>query len=81
MALEIERRFLVRSDAWRSSAGPAQQLRQGYLAASADGVTVRMRLRGSDQAWLTLKAAADACLLYTSPSPRDQRGSRMPSSA
>ena len=60
MALEIERRFLVRSDAWRSSAGPAQPLRQGYLAASAEGVTVRMRLRGSDQAWLTLKAAADA---------------------
>ena len=25
--------------------------------------------------------AAGACLLYTSPSPRDQRGSRMPSSA
>ena len=24
---------------------------------------------------------ASACLLYTSPSPRDQRGSRMPSSA
>ena len=24
---------------------------------------------------------ADVCLLYTSPSPRDQRGSRMPSSA
>ena len=26
-------------------------------------------------------AVAKACLLYTSPSPRDQRGSRMPSSA
>ena len=25
--------------------------------------------------------ADDACLLYTSPSPRDQRGDRMPSSA
>ena len=25
--------------------------------------------------------APDTCLLYTSPSPRDQRGSRMPSSA
>ena len=25
--------------------------------------------------------APNACLLYTSPSPRDQRGSRMPSSA
>ena len=24
---------------------------------------------------------AETCLLYTSPSPRDQRGSRMPSSA
>ena len=24
---------------------------------------------------------AEICLLYTSPSPRDQRGSRMPSSA
>ena len=27
------------------------------------------------------QAEYDACLLYTSPSPRDQRGSRMPSSA
>ena len=27
------------------------------------------------------KCAVKACLLYTSPSPRDQRGSRMPSSA
>ena len=27
------------------------------------------------------KARFQACLLYTSPSPRDQRGSRMPSSA
>ena len=25
--------------------------------------------------------SGDTCLLYTSPSPRDQRGSRMPSSA
>ena len=28
-----------------------------------------------------LIALFQACLLYTSPSPRDQRGSRMPSSA
>ena len=28
-----------------------------------------------------LRARAKSCLLYTSPSPRDQRGSRMPSSA
>ena len=29
----------------------------------------------------TLNAGIETCLLYTSPSPRDQRGSRMPSSA
>ena len=28
-----------------------------------------------------MQLLADSCLLYTSPSPRDQRGSRMPSSA
>ena len=28
-----------------------------------------------------LKESTKTCLLYTSPSPRDQRGSRMPSSA
>ena len=27
------------------------------------------------------QSALEICLLYTSPSPRDQRGSRMPSSA
>ena len=30
---------------------------------------------------LALSAFIMSCLLYTSPSPRDQRGSRMPSSA
>ena len=29
----------------------------------------------------TTESSPDSCLLYTSPSPRDQRGSRMPSSA
>ena len=31
--------------------------------------------------WLGLALMFTVCLLYTSPSPRDQRGSRMPSSA
>ena len=31
--------------------------------------------------FLTVDDAGRVCLLYTSPSPRDQRGSRMPSSA
>ena len=40
-----------------------------YLTEGGDGFAVERRGRGS------------TCLLYTSPSPRDQRGSRMPSSA
>ena len=31
--------------------------------------------------WYTLAGSASACLLYTSPSPRDPKTSRMPSSA
>ena len=36
-------------------------------------------LDSADVAHMNLQCAG--CLLYTSPSPRDQRGSRMPSSA
>ena len=38
-------------------------------------------LNGLPSTYESLIVALDACLLYTSPSPRDQRGSRMPSSA
>ena len=58
MALEIERRFLVSSEDWRAVAGPPQALRQGYLASSEQGVTVRLRIKDEQQAWLTLKAPA-----------------------
>ena len=37
-----------------------------------------MMAESREQALIRMK---DSCLLYTSPSPRDQRGSRMPSSA
>ena len=36
---------------------------------------------GSDASAISTRAEMSGCLLYTSPSPRDQRGSRMPSSA
>ena len=36
----------------------------------------------SDPSIVAVQASSnETCLLYTSPSPRDQRGSRMPSSA
>ena len=43
--------------------------------------TANGTVTGIDGDYALKVASADACLLYTSPSPRDQRGSRMPSSA
>ncbi|NKB87102.1 MAG: CYTH domain-containing protein [Acidobacteria bacterium] len=54
--MEIERKFLVTSDAWQSNASSATRMRQGYL--STGSLTVRARVAG-DQAWLTLKGATE----------------------
>ena len=70
MALEIERRFLVAGQAWRSRVLWQARLRQGYLLRGSDGLTLRVRLSHSEtavpgfagtqesvaQGWLTLKA-------------------------
>ena len=55
MALEIERRFFVLSDAWQALSVRHEQLDQGYLSQGKEGVIVRVR-RSEEQAWLTLKA-------------------------
>ena len=52
MAFEIERKFLVKGDAWRGLVEPVR-IRQGYVA-TKDGTTVRVRVVG-DAAFLTLK--------------------------
>lgn len=43
MGVEIERKFIVTSDGWRSAAGPGRRLSQGYICA-ASGRTVRVRI-------------------------------------
>ena len=53
MGLEIERRFLVDGEAWRTL-GEACAYRQGYLSVDP-ARTVRVRIVGN-QAWMTLKA-------------------------
>jgi adenylate cyclase len=54
MALEIERKFLVTSDAWRAQARSRELLRQGYLD-SGERSSIRVRTAG-DRAWLNIKA-------------------------
>ena len=55
MAFEIERKFLVKGDAWRGLSEPLR-IRQGYVP-TKNGTTVRVRVAG-DKAFLTLKDRA-----------------------
>lgn len=57
MPLEIERKFLVKPDHWRSAiTQPGRRLVQGYLSRES-GRTVRVRIDG-DLAFMTVKGAA-----------------------
>jgi len=61
MGIEIERKFLVVSDAWRASANRSQRMAQGYIndqaamEAGRQKASVRVRI-ASGQAWLNLKS-------------------------
>jgi adenylate cyclase len=57
MAIEIERKYLVAGDGWRSGNPSGIRMAQGYLSRET-GRTVRVRVAG-DKAWLTIKGAAD----------------------
>ena len=51
-------------------------------AQQPDPATIQLGCRSlKGMVWLELSWQAEACLLYTSPSPRDRTRSRMPSSA
>ena len=75
-----------------TNAGTGQQMTDDELSAIVDaaasmGRKVTAHAHGKDGIDAALRAGVKSiehgtfCLLYTSPSPRDQRGSRMPSSA
>ena len=70
----------------RARAEPGKDVPATAGTLSRDPVWVRYHARYAGYALLFLAfdmemAFMYPCLLYTSPSPRDQRGSRMPSSA
>ena len=72
----------IRNDLfWQSGRNRLRWLRPGNYVDPATGVVA---YRGRGLHWAqdqNLVLQPTICLLYTSPSPRDQRGSRMPSSA
>ncbi|HLP04181.1 MAG TPA: CYTH domain-containing protein [Paludibacter sp.] len=56
MAQEIERKFLVTSDAYKNEAFRQRRITQGYLC-TEPGRTVRVRIKG-DKGFITIKGAA-----------------------
>ncbi len=54
MAIEIERRFRVAGDAWRSNIARSSRIIQGYLAITDDSV-IRVRVRDAE-GYLTIKS-------------------------
>ena len=71
MGTEIERKFLLRSDAWRDEAHDAQRFVQGYLS-RGDATAVRVRIAGA-LAELNIKHSIDGVhrLEYEYPLPLD----------
>ena len=48
MALEIERRFLIKNDNWRKFIIKKIYIEQGYLSKSLDGWIIRIRITGKN---------------------------------
>jgi adenylate cyclase len=55
MGFEIERKFLVHDDSWRSSAVRHTKIRQAYLDSSTK-ISIRVRIKDDGNASLTLKS-------------------------
>ncbi len=58
MAIEIERKFLVRDDSWRAQADGGVFYSQGYLSTDPQRC-VRVRIAGQ-RAWLNIKSAVSS---------------------
>ena len=56
MAVEIERKFLLRSEAWRQAVSRSLPMQQGYLTVEGGKSSVRVRLEG-EAARFNIKAA------------------------
>ena len=72
MAVEIERKFLTASDAWRAAVERSVEIKQGYLSHGARA-SVRVRISGG-RAQLGIKSSRDGIhrLEFEYPIPLDE---------
>tara|TARA_B100000214_G_C23564572_1_gene444455 strand:- start:70 stop:570 length:501 start_codon:yes stop_codon:yes gene_type:complete len=64
MGIEIERRFLVKNEDWRTQAILCEDLSQAYLNSSVDEWTTRVRIINNTKAYITLKSSLNELINY-----------------
>ena len=64
MGIEIERRFLVKNEDWRSKVILSEDFSQAYLNSNSDEWIVRVRIIDNNQAYITLKSSINGIVNY-----------------
>ncbi len=64
MGIEIERRFLVENEDWRSKVILSEDFSQAYLNSSSDEWIIRVRIIDNNQAFITLKSSINGFVNY-----------------
>tara|TARA_B100000700_G_scaffold122836_1_gene137548 strand:+ start:39 stop:539 length:501 start_codon:yes stop_codon:yes gene_type:complete len=62
MGIEIERRFLVKKEDWRSKVISSENFSQAYLNSNSDKWTTRIRLINKNKAFITLKSSINGLI-------------------
>ena len=64
MGIEIERRFLVKNEDWRSKIISSEDFNQAYLNSSSEEWTIRVRVINSLKAYISLKSFINRLVNY-----------------
>ena len=64
MGIEIERRFLVKNEDWKSQVIVSENFSQAYLNSSSDEWAIRVRIIDNNKAYITLKSSINGLSNY-----------------
>ena len=64
MAIEIERRFLIKNEEWKSKVILKENFSQAYLNSSVDKWSTRVRIIDNIKAYITLKSSSNGFTNY-----------------
>ena len=64
MGIEIERKFLIKNEDWRSQVISSEDFSQGYLTSNLAEWTIRVRIINNNKAYITLKSYINELVNY-----------------